>query len=43
MDILMTDDPGVVADTKTVVKVQRPKMYKVVLLNDDFTLRMSTE
>jgi len=37
MDIVMTGDPGVVADTKTVVKVQRPTMYKVVFLNDDFT------
>lgn len=37
MDIVMTDDPGVVVEPKTVVKVQRPKMYKVVLLNDDFT------
>ncbi len=37
MDILMTDDPGVVADAKTVVKVKRPKMYKVVFLNDDYT------
>lgn len=37
MDIAVTDDPGVVVDTKTVVKIQRPKMYKVILLNDDFT------
>jgi len=37
MDIVMTEDPGVVADTQTTVKVQRPTMYKVVFLNDDFT------
>lgn len=37
MDITMTDSPDVIVDTQTVVKIQRPSMYRVVLLNDDFT------
>lgn len=38
MDITMTDvidDTAVI--TKTVTKVERPKLYNIIMLNDDFT------
>jgi ATP-dependent Clp protease adaptor protein ClpS len=31
------DDAGVVTDTRTERKLKRPKMYKVLLHNDDYT------
>jgi len=31
------DDTGVATDTKTEKKLQKPKMYKVLLHNDDYT------
>ena len=33
------DDPNVNTATKTRVKTERPRMYKVLLLNDDYTPR----
>jgi ATP-dependent Clp protease adaptor protein ClpS len=33
----LTDEPGVVTDTRVERKVQRPKRYKVLLHNDDYT------
>jgi len=32
-------DPNINTATKTRVKTQRPRMYKVILLNDDYTPR----
>lgn len=33
------DDFGVVTDTRTVPKTKRPKLYKVLMHNDDYTTR----
>ncbi len=35
----MNNDPIVKPRTKTKPKIQRPPLYKVILLNDDFTPR----
>ncbi len=33
----LDDDTGVVTQTRTKPKLKKPKMYKVLLLNDDYT------